>query len=243
MDQEDALTPVCRSLVSFGVLAVHGGQGGPVCLGAPVAVRLVRAAAHAGIVVPEAPPSVYDEDATVVAVLVQAILAAHAGVRASCSRGKSQTLTVRTPVPTEACYDAYLSSVLRQWFGPENVDVQMPAGAGVVDQVFRLGNECTLVELVCHEAPGDAELPARAASVGAHVLRTVEYLGAFRASAAVLINYDVVGEASKVAVLSAARAKPLHRLNVVLSADLNDIVSIHSWAKDATDPALLYPMA
>ena len=45
--REDDLTDVCRCLVSWGVLAVdeQDGGGGPVQLGAPLAVRLVRAAA------------------------------------------------------------------------------------------------------------------------------------------------------------------------------------------------------
>jgi len=44
--REDDLTDVCRCLVSWGVLAVdeEDGGGGPVQLGAPLAVRLVRTA-------------------------------------------------------------------------------------------------------------------------------------------------------------------------------------------------------
>jgi hypothetical protein len=242
---EDALTPVCRSLVSLGVLAVHEGEGGPVTLGAPIAVRLVRAATHAGIRVPSAPSCVYEDGVALEVVLVQAILASHAGVLASGFRGKSRTPTVQTPVPPEACYDANLSAVLRQWFGSENVDVQGPAGAGAVDQVFRLRKRLpwTLVELVCHEKPGKPSSgsgPKRKQSVGAHVLRAVKYLEAYPTSLAFLINYDVEGEAPKLEVLSADHAKPLHRLHVVLSADLTVIRSIQHWAKEATVPALMH---
>jgi hypothetical protein len=186
---------------------------------------------------------VFEEGVTVVAVLVQAILAAHAGVHASAARGKSQTRIVTTPVPIEACYDANLSTVLRRWFGFGSVDVQVPAGDNLaVDQLFRRrkGEEWTLVELVCHEKPGAKAVPKRKQSVGAHVLRTLKYLEAYPGSEAVLINYDVVGESAKVAVLSAERAKPLHRLNVALSADLTVIVSIQHWAKEATAPVQVY---
>jgi hypothetical protein len=190
---QNALTPVCRSLVSFGVLAVDEGKGGPVRLGAPAAVRLVRAAAHAGISVPPAPSSVFQDRATVVDVLVKAILAAHAGVSASTARGKSQTRTVETPVPTEACYDANLATVLRRWFGV--VDVQVPAGGGFVDLMFRATESAswTLVELVCHKAPDGVAAPTRKQSVGVHVLRTVTYLEAYPGSGAALINFDVEG--------------------------------------------------
>jgi hypothetical protein len=52
--------------------------------------------------------------------------------------------------------------------------------------VFRLSESdvWTLVELVCHESPGDAAAaPARSQStgVGAHVTRTVRYLNAHNA--------------------------------------------------------------
>lgn len=249
---ENMLTTAIVKLVSCGALAVTAD--GLLCLGAPVAHQLVRAAAlqNALAPIPDAPSSVLEEGATVVQIVVQAILASHPAVQLSASRGKSKTASVKTPVPSEACYHANLSTVLKSWFGAGSVDdevaVQAVAGGGrqkAVDLVFRLPGKAakpTVVELVCHESAGAIADPVDR-SVGGHIVRmNTTYLAhLFSGHDGVLINYDVVGESSKVAVLSAERARSMHRLHVTLAADLSSIQEILYWGMGRAEAVPLYP--
>ena len=59
----------------------------------------------------------------------------------------------------------------------------------------------------------------------------------------VLINYDVVGESSKMAVLSAERTNAVHRLHVTLTPDLSAITCISHWPAGAVSPRTVYPRA
>ena len=68
----------------------------------------------------------FEDGVTAVTALVEAIIASHHAVRHSLSRGVSRTRTVRTPVPTEACYHINLSTTLKAWFGVESVDYEIP---------------------------------------------------------------------------------------------------------------------
>jgi hypothetical protein len=148
---------------------------------------LVRAAAHAGISIPPAPSSVHEDSAAVAQVLVAWYRPSWPLTRVCVSRPQkrqesdSDRLRRRHPgadrgmLRRQPMYGASAAAV----------DVQVPAGDGCVDHVFRLSESdvWTLVELVCHESPGDAaaapaSLRSQSTGVGAHVTRTVRYLNA-----------------------------------------------------------------